>query len=66
MTTVLVLDRSGSMMAPDELAAVVRWCAAKGVRLISDEIYHGITYGRPVATALVKTPPVSRPSRTNT
>jgi aspartate/methionine/tyrosine aminotransferase len=43
---------TGSMMSPDELAAVMRWCRAKGVRFISDEIYHGITYGRPVATAL--------------
>jgi aspartate/methionine/tyrosine aminotransferase len=43
---------TGSMMAPDELAAVTRWCAAKGVRFVSDEIYHGITYGRPAATAL--------------
>jgi aspartate/methionine/tyrosine aminotransferase len=40
------------MMSPDELAAVMRWCRANGVRFISDEIYHGITYGRPVATAL--------------
>jgi aspartate/methionine/tyrosine aminotransferase len=43
---------TGSMMSPDELAAVMRWCRANGVRFISDEIYHGITYGRPVATAL--------------
>jgi aspartate/methionine/tyrosine aminotransferase len=43
---------TGSMMSPDELAAVMRWCRAKGVRFISDEIYHGITYGRPAATAL--------------
>jgi aspartate/methionine/tyrosine aminotransferase len=43
---------TGSMMSPDELEAVMRWCRAKGVRFISDEIYHGITYGRPVATAL--------------
>lgn len=43
---------TGSMMSPDELAAVMRWCRAKGVRFISDEIYHGITYGRPVTTAL--------------
>ena len=43
---------TGSMMSPEELAAVMRWCRAKGVRFVSDEIYHGITYGRPVATAL--------------
>ncbi|HEX2248466.1 MAG TPA: aminotransferase class I/II-fold pyridoxal phosphate-dependent enzyme, partial [Arthrobacter sp.] len=27
-----------------ELAALTRWCAANEVRLVSDEIYHGITY----------------------
>jgi aspartate/methionine/tyrosine aminotransferase len=43
---------TGSMMAPEELAAVARWCRARGVRLVSDEIYHGITYGTRAATAL--------------
>jgi aspartate/methionine/tyrosine aminotransferase len=41
----------GAMVSPDELAALARWCDAHGVRLISDEIYHGITYGMPAATA---------------
>lgn len=35
---------TGTMVTPDELAALARWCAAHGVRLVSDEIYHGITY----------------------
>lgn len=43
---------TGSMLAPDELEALVAWCRARGVRLISDEIYHGIVFGRPAATAL--------------
>jgi aspartate/methionine/tyrosine aminotransferase len=30
---------------------LVTWCRARGVRLISDEIYHGLHYGRPIATA---------------
>ncbi len=38
---------TGTMVAPDELAALSAWCAAHGTRLISDEIYHGITYGIP-------------------
>jgi aspartate/methionine/tyrosine aminotransferase len=43
---------AGTMLAPDELAAIARWCHARGVRLISDEIYHGLTYGEvPEATA---------------
>ncbi len=35
---------TGTMVTPDELAALATWCAARGVRLVSDEIYHGITY----------------------
>ena len=35
---------TGTMVSPEELAALARWCAEYGVRLISDEIYHGITY----------------------
>ncbi|MCC6716403.1 MAG: aminotransferase class I/II-fold pyridoxal phosphate-dependent enzyme [Acetobacteraceae bacterium] len=42
---------AGTMLAPDELAAIARWCHAHGVRLISDEIYHGLTYDQPHATA---------------
>nr|WP_156426016.1 pyridoxal phosphate-dependent aminotransferase [Nocardia jinanensis] len=36
---------TGTMIDPDELAAVAGWCDAHGTLLISDEIYHGITYG---------------------
>ncbi|WP_456786235.1 aminotransferase class I/II-fold pyridoxal phosphate-dependent enzyme [Cellulomonas sp. P5_C5] len=36
---------TGTMIDPDELAALAAWCGTQGVRLISDEIYHGITYG---------------------
>jgi len=42
---------AGTMLAPKELAAIARWCHANGVRLISDEIYHGLTYGQEQATA---------------
>jgi aspartate/methionine/tyrosine aminotransferase len=35
---------TGTMIPADELAALARWCEESGVRLISDEIYHGITY----------------------
>lgn len=34
---------TGTMVSDDELAAISQWCSAHGVRLISDEIYHGIT-----------------------
>ncbi len=42
---------AGTMLHPDELAAIAQWCHRNGVRLISDEIYHGLQYGQPVATA---------------
>ena len=44
---------TGTMVEPDELAALAGWCAQQGVRLVSDEIYHGLTYDSapPAATA---------------
>ena len=42
---------AGTMLAPDELAALAAWCDRRGVRLISDEIYHGLHYDRAIATA---------------
>ncbi|MGW6424406.1 pyridoxal phosphate-dependent aminotransferase [Nocardia sp. NPDC055053] len=35
---------TGTMIDPAELAALARWCEEHGTLLISDEIYHGITY----------------------
>ena len=35
---------TGTMLLPEELAAIATWCESAGVQLISDEIYHGITY----------------------
>ncbi|MGO2003750.1 aminotransferase class I/II-fold pyridoxal phosphate-dependent enzyme [Arthrobacter rhombi] len=35
---------TGTMVSREELAALTEWCATRGARLISDEIYHGITY----------------------
>jgi aspartate/methionine/tyrosine aminotransferase len=42
---------TGTMVPPDELAAIARWCEENLVRLVSDEIYHGITYGVPTSSA---------------
>jgi aspartate/methionine/tyrosine aminotransferase len=36
---------TGTMLLPDELDTIARWCEDSAVRLVSDEIYHGITYG---------------------
>lgn len=38
---------TGTMLAPEELAALARWCDEHGVQLVSDEIYHGIEYAEP-------------------
>ena len=43
---------TGTMLAPEELAAIVRYCRDRGIRLISDEIYHGIVYSVTATTAL--------------
>jgi aspartate/methionine/tyrosine aminotransferase len=39
------------MLLEDELAELVQWCKKNEVRLISDEIYHGVTYGNVAPTA---------------
>ncbi len=42
---------TGTMVDAAELAALTAWCDAHGTRLISDEIYHGITFGMAAASA---------------
>ncbi len=42
---------TGTVIDAGELAAIARWCDAHGVQLVSDEIYHGITYPGSPATA---------------
>ncbi|MDO9709144.1 pyridoxal phosphate-dependent aminotransferase [Paracraurococcus lichenis] len=43
---------AGTMLPPAEFAAIAEWCGRAGVRLVSDEIYHGLTYGEvPETTA---------------
>lgn len=36
---------TGTMLSPAELAALASVCRQRGVRIISDETYHGISYG---------------------
>lgn len=42
----------GTLIAPDSLKALAAWCEQKGVRIFSDEVYHGITYEQPAQTLL--------------
>ncbi len=47
---------TGTMLSPAELEVLSGYCQERGIRLISDEIYHGITYGIPAATAVQTSP----------
>ncbi len=42
---------TGTVIDPEELSAIAGWCEANDCLLISDEIYHGITYEAPAASA---------------
>ena len=43
---------TGAMIHARELKELIGYCADNAIRLISDEIYHGITYGKKAETAL--------------
>ena len=43
---------SGTMLDRNALAALMAHCAGRGIRFISDEIYHGLHYGAPAVSAL--------------
>lgn len=43
---------TGTMLSRAELSALVDYCRDAGIRLLSDEIYHGITFSGPGTTAL--------------
>ncbi len=47
---------TGTALTATELDDIAGWCAGNDVRLIADEIYHGIEYGDPVPTALSADP----------
>ena len=43
---------TGTIIAPAELEAIAQVCRARGIRIISDEIYHGLSYVEPAASML--------------
>jgi len=43
---------TGAMLSPEELRELCELCDEEGIRFLSDEIYHGISYGKEEATAL--------------
>ncbi|MEU2000717.1 pyridoxal phosphate-dependent aminotransferase [Rhodococcus sp. NPDC019627] len=46
---------TGTVIDPEELAGLARWCDDHGTLLISDEIYHGIGYGGQTMTSAWET-----------
>src|SRR6516165_3797424 len=42
---------TGTMISAADLAGLTAYCRDRGIRLVSDEIYHGITYEAAAATA---------------
>lgn len=47
---------TGTVIPPAEMAAIAAVCKARGIRIISDEIYHGLSFTGPVASALEHAP----------
>lgn len=43
---------TGTMIGNRGLKDLADYCRGRGIRLVSDEIYHGITFGEPATTAL--------------
>jgi aspartate/methionine/tyrosine aminotransferase len=36
---------TGTIIPPQELRAIVKVCTARGIQIVSDEIYHGLSFG---------------------
>lgn len=47
---------TGTIIAPEELEAIAKVCRERGIRIISDEIYHGLTYAGRTPSMLEFTP----------
>jgi aspartate/methionine/tyrosine aminotransferase len=47
---------TGTIIAAEELAAIAEVCRVRGIRIISDEIYHGLSYVEPAQTILAYAP----------
>lgn len=47
---------TGTLIAPEELKAIAEVCQARSIRIISDEIYHGLAYDQPARSMLEYAP----------
>ncbi|BBF71120.1 MULTISPECIES: pyridoxal phosphate-dependent aminotransferase [Sphingomonas] len=43
---------TGTIIPADELSRIAAVCAERGIRIISDEIYHGLSFGEPARSML--------------
>jgi aspartate/methionine/tyrosine aminotransferase len=50
---------TGTIIAPEEMTAIAKLCLERGIRIVSDEIYHGISYTGHVPSALCYEPQAS-------
>ena len=47
---------TGTIIPADELAAIAAVCRRRGIRIVSDEIYHGLSYVGPARSTLQEEP----------
>jgi aspartate/methionine/tyrosine aminotransferase len=47
---------TGALQSDESMRRIAEICDARGIKFISDEIYHGLTYERPAQTALAWSP----------
>jgi aspartate/methionine/tyrosine aminotransferase len=47
---------TGTIIPPDELKAIAAICERRGIRIVSDEIYHGLSYSGPTHCMLEYAP----------
>ncbi|WP_150290353.1 aminotransferase class I/II-fold pyridoxal phosphate-dependent enzyme [Sphingobium estronivorans] len=43
---------TGTIIPAEEMARIATICRARGIRIVSDEIYHGLSYGEPARSML--------------
>ena len=43
---------TGTVYTPEALKGIAEYCDTEGIALISDELYHGLVYGAPAASAV--------------
>src|SRR5690606_17558553 len=47
---------TGTIIPPDELAAIAEVCRTRNIRVVSDEIYHGLSFGAPAQSMVQHDP----------